>query len=313
VWLAKVVERGMCRPSFVPPQPIRRLRDLTRYRRTLIRERTREKQRVEKLLEDAQIKLSSVASDIFGVSGRQMLQAMIGGQRDPKVLAQLARASMRAKLRQLEEALTGHFDNHHAFLCRMMLERIDELSSRIQELTAHIDQQVAPFAAQVAQLDAVTGVGGVCAQELIAEIGVDMAVFPTASHLVAWAKFAPQANTSAGKAKTAATGKGNPWLAATLGEIAVTAGRTSTFLGERYRRIAKRRGKKRALVAVGNSILTIVWHLLADTQVRYFDLGPDFYQSHSNPHRQERNLIRQLQQLTGKTVTLTPRPATPAA
>jgi transposase len=313
VWLAKVVERGMCRPSFVPPQPIRRLRDLTRYRRTLIRERTREKQRVEKLLEDAQIKLSSVASDSFGVSGRQMLQAMMAGQRDPKVLAQLARASMRAKLRQLEEALAGHFDDHHGFLCRMMLERIDDLSAKIEELTAQIDQQVAPFAAQVAQLDAVTGIGGVCAQELIAEIGIDMAVFPTAAHLVAWAKFAPQANISAGKTKTAATGRGNPWLAATLGEIAVTAGRTSTFLGERYRRIAKRRGKQRALVAVGNSVLTIVWHLLADPEARYCDLGPDFYQSHSNRHRQERNLIRQLQQLTGKTVTLTPQPATPAA
>src|SRR6266498_1292109 len=169
-----------------------RLRDLTRYRRTLIRERTREKQRVEKLLEDAQIKLSSVASDVFGVSGRQLLQAMIGGQRDPKVLAQLARASMRAKLRQLEEALTGHFDDHHAFLCRMMLERIDELTGRIEELTARIDEQVAPFAAQVAQLDAVTGIGPVCAQELIAELGADMAVFPTAGHLVAWAKFAPR-------------------------------------------------------------------------------------------------------------------------
>jgi transposase len=189
-----------------------------------------------------------VASDIFGVSGRHLLQAMIAGQRDPKVLAQLARASMRAKLRQLEEALTGHFDDHHGFICRMMLERIDELTSRIEELTTRIDEQVAPFAAQVAQLDAVTGIGPVCAQELIAELGVDMAVFPTAAHLVAWAKFAPQANTSAGKAKTAATGKGNPWLAATLGEIAVTAGRTSTFLGERYRRIAKRRGTQRALV-----------------------------------------------------------------
>jgi transposase len=157
-----------------------------------------------------------VASDIFGVSGRHLLAAMIAGQRDPKVLAQLARASMRAKLGQLEEALTGHFDDHHGFLCQMMLERIDELTSRIEELTARIDQQVAPFAAQVAQLDAVTGIGGICAQELIAELGVDMAVFPTAAHLVAWAKFAPQANTSAGKAKTAATGKGTrgwppPW------------------------------------------------------------------------------------------------------
>lgn len=242
-----------------------------------------------------------------------MLPAMIAGQRDPKVLAQLARARLRAKLRQLDEALTGHFDDHHGFLCRMMLERIDDLSAKIQELTAQIDQQVAPFAAQVAQLDAVTGIGGVCAQELIAELGIDRAVFPTAAHLVAWAKFAPQANTSAGKTKTAATGRGTPWLAATLAEIAVTAGRTSTFPGERYRRIAKRRGKQRALVAVGNSVLTIVWHLLADPEARYCDLGPDFSQSHRNRHRQERNLIRQLQQLTGKTVTLTPRPATPAA
>src|SRR4029453_2968466 len=222
------------------------------------------------------------------------------------MLAHLARASMRAKLRQLEEALTGHFDDHHGFLCRMMLERIDDLSAKIEELTAQIDQQVAPFAAQVVQLDAVTGIGLVCAQELIAELGVDMAVFPTAAHLVAWAKFAPQANTSAGKARTAATGKGNPWLAATLGEIAVTAGRTSTFLGERYRRIAKRRGKQRALVAVGNSALPIVWHLLAHPPPTYGNLGPASNKPRSSRHRQEHNLIRQLQQLTGKTVTLTP-------
>jgi transposase len=313
VWLAKVVERGMCRPSFVPPRPIRRLRDLTRYRRTLIRERTREKQRVEKLLEDAQIKLSSVVSDVFGVSGRQMLGAMICGQRDPKRLAQLARASMRSKIGQLEEALTGHFDDHHGFLCQMMLERIDDLSTKIEEVTARIDKQIAPFAAQVTRLDEVTGIGPVCAQELIAELGVDMAAFPTHAHLVSWAKFAPQANTSAGKAKTAATGKGNPWLAATLGEIAVTAGRTNTFLGERYRRIAKRRGKKRALVAVGNSVLTIVWHLLADPDAHYQDLGPDYYQSRMNRHRQERNLVRQLEHLTGQKVTLAPRPAQPAA
>lgn len=264
-------------------------------------------------MEDAQIKLSSVVSDVFGVSGRQMLQAMIGGQRDPKVLAQLARASMRAKLGQLEEALRGHFDDHHGFLCQLMLDRIDDLSAKVEELTGRIDEQTAPFAAQVARLDEVTGIGPVCAQELIAELGVDMAVFPTHAHLVAWARFAPQANTSAGKTKTAATGKGNPWVAATLGEIVVTAGRTNTFLGERYRRVAKRRGKKRALVAAGNSVLTIVWHLLADPDARYQDLGPDFYQSRMNRHRQERNLIRQLEQLTGKKVTLAPRPAQPAA
>ena len=178
----------------------------------------------------------------------------------------------------------------------------------IEELTARVEDQVAPFAAQVAQLDAVTGIGLVCAQELIAEIGVDMAVLATAGHLASWAKFAPQVNTSAAKAKTAATGKGNPWLAATLGEIAVTAGRTNTFLGQRYRRTAKRRGQQRALVAVGNSILTIVWQLLADPQARSCDLGPDLYQSRSNPHPQQPNLIRQLQQLTANTVTSPPEP-----
>jgi len=253
-----------------------------------------------------------VASDILPVSGRHLLAAMIPGQRDPKVLAQLARASMPANLGQLQEALTGHLDDHHGFTCRMLLERIDELTSRIEELTARIDQQVAPFAAQVAQLDAVPGIGLACAQELIAELGVDMAVFPTAAQLVAWPSSLPSQHLSR-QAKTAATGNGNPWLAATLGEIAVTAGRTNTFLGERYRRIAKRRRTQRALVAVGNSVLTIVWHLLADPNAWSCDLGPDFYQSPSSRHRQEHNLIRQLQQLTGKTVTLTPRPATPAA
>jgi hypothetical protein len=307
VWLAKVVERGRCRPSFVPPAPIRRLRDLTRYRRTLIRERTREKQRVEKLLEDAQIKLSSVASDIFGVSGRHMLQAMIAGQRDPKVLAQLARASMRAKLRQLEEALTGHFDDHHGFLCRMMLERIDEL-------TARIDEQAAP----------VRGPGRPAGCGDRHRTGLRPRAHRASSGWT-WPSSRPPRTWRRGPSSLPrptpppAKPRRRPPAGATRGwpppspEVAVTAGRTSTFLGERYRRIAKRRGKQRALVAVGNSVLTIIWHLLADPQARYCDLGPDFYPSRSGRHRQERNLIRQLQQLTGKTVTLTPRPATPAA
>jgi transposase len=191
VWLAKVAERGMCRPSFVPPKPIRRLRDLTRYRRTLVRDRTREKQRLEKLLEDAQIKLSSVASNIHGVSGRAMLEALIAGERDPKVLAQMARARMRTKISQLEEALRGHFDDHHALICQMMLERIDDLTARIDELTDTIEEATAPYTAQITQLDQVTGIGTTAAQDLIAELGVDMSVFPTAAHLVSWAKFAP--------------------------------------------------------------------------------------------------------------------------
>ena len=223
VWLAKVVERGMCRPSLVHPKPIRHLRDLTRYRRSLIRERTREKQRLEQLLEDAQIKLSSVISDIFGVSGRQMLQALIAGQRNPKALAQLARASMRSKIATLEEALTGHFDDHHGFLCQLMLERIDATTAKIDQVTAQIDQVIAPYAHQVAQLDAICGVGVVAAQELIAEIGVEMGRFPTAAHLVSWAKFAPIDHQSAGTKKRGATGRGNPWLAGTLGEIGLFA------------------------------------------------------------------------------------------
>ena len=313
VWLAKVVERGRCRPSFVPPKPIRQLRDLTRYRRTLIREQTREQQRLEKLLEDAQIKLSATVSDVFGVSGRQMIQAMIAGQRDPKVLAQMARGPMRAKISKLQEALTGHFEDHHGFICQLMLERIDQLTIKIEELSRRIDLVIAPFAHQVTQLDEVSGIGQVAAQELIAELGVDMAVFPSAAHLVSWAKFAPQARQSAGKAKSAATGQGNPWLGATLGEVVAAASRTNTFLAARYRRLVKHRGKGRAIVAVGNSVLTIVWHLLADPEARYHDLGPDFYESRINQQRHQRHLIHQLERLTGHKVILQPRPEQPAA
>jgi transposase len=306
VWLAKVVERGMCSPSLVQPRDIRRLRDLTRYRRTLIRERTAEKQRVEKLLEDAQIKLSAVVSDIFGMSGRAMLEAMIGGQRDPRMLAQLAIGRMRAKLSLLEEALTGHFDDHHAFICQMMLDRIDDLTRRAAELTTRIEEQIAPYAGAAERLDEIPGVGRTAAQELIAEIGADMTRFPDAAHLVSWAKFAPINRNSAGKKKTASTGKGNPWLGATIGEIVSAAARTDTFLAERYQRIARRRGKRRAIVAVGNSVLTIIWHLLDDPDASYHDLGPGYYESRISAQRRQRTLIRQLEQLTGQKVALQP-------
>ena len=252
VWLAKLAERGMLRPSLVPPPWQRELRDLTRYRRTLIHERTRENQRVEKLLEDTQIKLSAVVSDMFGVSGRQMLEALIAGQRDPKVLAQLAQGRMRSKLGALAEALTGHFRAHHGYLLRMMLDRIDALGAQADQLTGRIEELLAPFADQVEQLDEIPGVGRIGAQELIAEIGVDMGRFPSAGHLVSWAKFAPTTQASAGKTKSSSTGRGNPWIGATIGEAAMGASKTKTFLGSRYRRIVKRRGKQRALVAVGN-------------------------------------------------------------
>jgi transposase len=306
VWLCKVAERQMLRPSFVPPPEIRRLRDLTRYRADLVGVRTAEKQRVEKLLEDAQIKLGVVASDIFGVSGRDMLAALLAGERDPKVLAQLARTRLRAKLGQLEEAFTGHFTDHHGFLLAKMLDRVDAVNADIATLEAKIDQEIAPFAAAADRLDEITGVGRTAAQVLIAEIGLDMGRFPTPGHLASWAKFAPGVKESAGKKKgKGTTGHGNPYLARVLGEAAVAAGRTDTFLGERYRRIARRRGTKKAIVAVGRSILVIVWHLLADPTARFHDLGAGFYDTRVNAERTKRNHIRQLEAL-GYKVTLQP-------
>ncbi len=303
VWLCKLAERGMLRPSFVPPPWQRELRDLCRYRRTLIQERTREKQRAEKLLEDTQIKLSSVISDIFGVSGRAMLEALITGQRDPWVLADLARGSMRGKKSVLQEALTGHFRDHHGWLLRMMLDRIDALTAQVDQLTGKIEEAIAPFAHQVARLDEIPGVGRTGAQELIAEIGTDMTRFATAGHLVSWAKYAPRARQSAGKDKPGTTGKGNPWIAGALGEAGIGAARTKTFLGSRYRRLVRRRGKQRALVAVGNSILTIAWHLLSDPDARFTDLGPDWHDRIA-PLRRKRQLIAELERLSGKKVTL---------
>jgi transposase len=306
VWLAKLAERGMLRPSFVPPPPIRQLRDLTRYRADLVAVRTAEKQRVEKLLEDAQIKLSVVASDIFGVSGRAMLAALIQGERDPKRLAQLARTRLRAKLGQLEEAFTGRFSDHHAFLLKTMLSRIDRASADIAELDRKIEAEIAPFGAAVDRLDEICGVGRTAAQVIIAEIGTDMGRFPTPAHLASWARYAPGVKQSAGKTKgKATTGHGNPYLARVLGEAAVAAGRTNTFLGERYRRIARRRGAKRAIVAVGRSILVIVWHLLVDPTAHYHDLGAGFYDTRSNADRTKRNHVRQLEAL-GYKVTLEP-------
>lgn len=306
VWLCKVAERQMIRPSFVPPPQIRKLRDLSRYRADLVGARTAEKQRAEKLLEDAQIKLSAVASDIFGVSGRQMLGALIAGERDPKVLAQMARQRLRAKIAALEEAFTGYFTDHHAFLLERMLARVDAIDADIAALDARIETEIASFATAVERLDEIPGINPVAAHVIIAEIGVHMERFPTAGHLVSWAKFAPVVKESAGKKKGKnATGHGNSYLARVLGNAAVSAGRTDTFLGERYRRIARRRGRKKAVVAIGRSLLVIIWHLLADPDARFHDLGSDFYDTRIDPERRKRSHIRQLQAL-GYTITIEP-------
>lgn len=306
VWLAKVTERQMLRPSFVPPEPIRRLRDLTRYRADLVRSRTAEKNRVEKLLEDACIKLSVVVSDLLGVSGRDMMNQLISGQRDAAVLARLARTGMRKKIPVLTEALTGRFTEHHAFLLSTMLRRIDGIDADIVEVETQIEAVIVPFGAAVRQLDEVVGIGVTAASILISEIGVDMSRFPTAGHLTSWARFAPGVSESAGRRKgRGSTGHGNRYLASVLGEIAVVIGRTDTFLGERYRRIARRRGKKRAIVAVGRSVLVVIWHLLSDPDAHFHDLGSNFYQRRRGTERQKASHIHQLQAL-GYRVTLEP-------
>ena len=306
IWLCKVAERQMIRPSFVPPPEIRQLRDVTRYRADLVGARTAEKNRAEKLLEDAQIKLSVVASDIFGVSGRAMMAALIAGERDPKALAQLARTRMRTKITALQEAFTGRFTDHHAFLLARMLARVDATDADIAGLDARIEELIAPFSTAAARLDEIPGIGPVAAAIIIAEIGTDMSRFPTAGHLASWAKFAPGVKESAGKKKgKGSTGHGDRYLARVLGEAAVGAARTDTFLGERYRRIARRRGAKKALVGTGRSILTIIWHLLSDPELRYTDLGPGYYEQRINPERRKQNHIRHLEAL-GYKVTLQP-------
>jgi transposase len=325
VWLCKLNERGMLRPSFIPPVEIRELRDYTRLRADLVAERTRHKQRVEKLLEDSLIKLSTVATDIFGKSGRAMLDALIAGERDPDALAELALGKLRSKRPALREALTGRFDQHHAELIAMLLDQVDTLTVKIDTLTLRVEQLLtdipaaaapprpgpdtgdsatAPLSA-VARLDEITGIGMMAAQTIIAEVGLDMNQFPTAGHLISWAKLSPRTIQSGTRSRTAKTGKGNPYLKRVLGEAAASAARTDTFLGERYRRLVKRRGKLKALVGVARSILVIVWHLLVDPTARFHDLGVDFYTRSVNTQRRTRNLVHQLEVL-GHHVTLTP-------
>jgi transposase len=305
VWLAKITERGSLPGSFVPPEEIRRLRTHTRYRRHLVQARTAEKERCEKLLEDAHLKLSSVISDIHGVCGRDMLTAIIAGQRDPKVLAQLARTRMRGKIRQLEEALDcSFFTEQHAFILQMMLASIDHLTAQITELPAKIAVLCEPYERQIAQLDAIPGFGVITAQDIIAEIGVDMSVFPTAGHLCSWARQAPQVSSSAGKRKGKnATGRGNPCTGAALGEAAISAGRTSTFLGAKYRRLVRHMPKKKAQGAIARTQLVITHALLSDPEAEYTDLGADYYERQAHIRHRARNHVRSLEHL-GYKVTI---------
>lgn len=304
-WIAQLVEHGLVRPSFVPPPPIRELRELTRYRKTVIEERTREVQRLEKLLEDAGIKLSSVASSIVGVSGRAMLQALIDGQRDPVVLADLAKATLRRKTPALQQALTGRFGAHHAILAREMLARIDAADATCARLSEEISTRLEPFRGKLDLLMSIPGVARRTAEVLIAETGGNMRVFSSPHRLAAWAGLAPGNNESAGKHRPEHTRKGNKWIGGALVESAHAASRmNNTYLAAQYWRLAGRRGKKRAAVAVAHSILVITYHLL-DRNQPYRDLGGDYFTSRLSDQAHIRRLITQLERL-GQHVTLTP-------
>ncbi len=312
-WGAELVEHGLVRPSFVPPKPIRELRDLTRYRKSVIEERGRETQRLHKVLEDAGIKLATVASKTLSVSGRDMLDALVGGERDPQVLAQFARGRMRSKIPQLREALQGRFTEHHALIVAQMLGRIDHADATIDALSERIEQVIAPFARQVELLCTIPGVQRRTAEIIIAEIGADMSRFPDAGHLASWAGMCPGNNESAGKHKSGKTRKGSKWLRKGLVEAAHAAGRSKdTYLAAQFARIRGRRGPKKAAVAVGHSILVIAYHLIL-RDVAYQDLGGDFYVELHARHRQAytNRLVRQLERL-GFNVDLTEAPHQPA-
>ena len=302
-WLAQLGAHGLVRASFVPPAPIRELRDLTRTRVMLTRERGREIQRLEKLLEDAGIKLSSVASDITGVSGRLMLQALIDGHRDPAALADLAKRRLRHKIPELTEALTGRFSEHHGFLAGIHLETIDQRTHQIEQLNQRIDQAMAPFRSFADLICTIPGIGQATAEVIVAETGADMTVFPSPKHLASWAGVCPGSNESAGRVKSTKTRPGNPYLKAALGTAALSiAASHSTFLAAKYRRLAARRGGKKALVAIEHTLLNAIWSM-GNTGAYYDDPGPDYYPRH-DPERARRNATRQLERL-GYHVTLT--------
>ena len=304
-WLCQLLEAGLLRASFVPPKPIRTLRNLTRYRKTQINDRQRESSRLHKILEDTGIKLSCVASDILGKSGRDMLDALVTGTTDPVVLADLARGQLRKKLPALQEALVGRFEDEHTLVVGQILAHIDFLDEAIDRLSAEIEERIRPFAAQRDLLMSIPGVKQRAAEVLISEIGVDMTVFPTPKHLASWAKMCPGNDQSAGKRRSGKTGKGNKWLRATLTEASLAATRTkNSYLAAQYQRLRGRRGHSKAVTAVGHSILTAAWHMLQTGEL-YRDLGGEYF-TQRNPDQTTKRLVRQLEAL-GHSETLQPR------
>ena len=303
-WICQLLEHGLVRPSFVPPKPIRELRDLTRYRKAQIEERTREIQRLDKVLQDAGIKLTSVASETLGVSARLMLEALMAGTHDPAVLANLAKGKLRTKLPQLREALEGRFrTEHHGILVGHILAHIDYLDETIASLSARIEEVVAPFSPQVELLDTIPGVDRRTAQVIIAEIGVDMAQFPSAGHLASWAGLCPGNNESAGKRKTGKTRPGPKWLRRGLTEAAKAAARSKgTYLSAHHARIKRRRGPSKATGATRHSMLVAAYYILRDG-VPYRELGADYLANRGGTEAHVRRLVRQLEAL-GQQVTL---------
>jgi transposase len=302
-WLCQLLECGLLRPSFVPPKPIRELRDLTRYRKSLIRERASESNRLQKTLEDAGIKLSSVATDVLGVSGRLMLGALVSGTRDPEVLAELAKGALRKKLPALRRALAGTFKPHHTLIVSHILAHLDYLDEAIANLGAEIEQRLAPFAHKADLLTTITGVAQRNSQVILAELGPDMSRFPSDRHAASWVAICPGNDESAGKRRSGKTRRGNPHLRAALIESANAAARSrNTYLRAQYEQVKRRRGHKKAIVAVAHSILIAAYHILKD-DIPYNDLGGDYFTRRADPERITKRLVAQLERL-GHAVSL---------
>jgi len=312
-WLAELLRHGLLTPSFVPDRAQRELRELTRYRTSLINERSAAVNRLQKTLEGANIKLASVASDVLGVSSRQMLAAVVEGTTlEASALAELAHGQLRDKVPQLEQALSGRVGPHQRFLLAEQLAHIDALDASLERLSTEIAERMRPFDELIERLDAIPGVGRTVAEVLLAEIGADMTRFPTANHLVSWAGMCPGHNESAGKKRSGKTRKGSPWLRGALVQAAHAAARAKqTYLAAQYRRLTARRGTKKAAVAVGHSILVIVYHLLTDPDCPYVDLGATYFDQR-DPGAVQRRLIHRLEAL-GYHVQVTPLAESSAA